>query len=114
MTMREGLDLGEPFGIVVARDGDVVTVAVAGELDIDTVPKLEAALEDPPAGGRLVLDLRTCTFMDSSGVRVLMSLDVRAREQNFGFVIARSSGPIQRLLDLCQVSSRVTTVDAPG
>ena len=41
-----------------------------GELDLATAPRLEHALAE--AGDDVLLDLRGLTFMDSTGVRVLL------------------------------------------
>lgn len=52
------------------QDGGTV-VSVHGELDLATAPQLEEALAARAPGTRLVIDLSGCTFLDSSGVRVL-------------------------------------------
>jgi anti-anti-sigma factor len=59
----------------ITRDALGVNVIVSGEVDIATAPKLYAALN----GGRtrdaasVVIDLRAVTFMDSTGLRVLLT-----------------------------------------
>jgi anti-anti-sigma factor len=52
------------------QDGGTV-VSVHGELDLATAPRLEETLTARAPGTRLVIDLSGCTFLDSSGVRVL-------------------------------------------
>lgn len=55
-------------------------VALAGELDIYTVPEFRSALDSPEAGsGRLVIDLTGVTLLDSSGLGVLVSMLNRTR-----------------------------------
>jgi anti-sigma B factor antagonist len=51
-------------------------ITLRGELDLATTGQLEAALAE--AGGRVVLDLTALTFMDSTGVRVLLEAAERA------------------------------------
>ncbi|HUG65068.1 MAG TPA: STAS domain-containing protein [Gaiellaceae bacterium] len=51
----------------------VVVVHVSGDLDLATAPRLEEAFAGRPQGSRVVIDLAECTFLDSSGVRVLAS-----------------------------------------
>jgi anti-anti-sigma factor len=59
------------FDLTVARDErGTCRLVLRGELDLATVPRLVHALED--AGDDVVLDLRDLTFMDSTGVRVLL------------------------------------------
>lgn len=53
-----------------ADAGRVVTVH--GELDIETVPELDASLEAVrEAGMDCMVDLAACTFIDSSGTRAI-------------------------------------------
>jgi len=54
--------------------GDVHVTAVSGELDLETAPKLEAALDEGiGAGARaVVIDLTNCEFIDSTGLAVLV------------------------------------------
>jgi anti-anti-sigma factor len=47
------------------------TLRVAGELDVLTAPVLNAALDDVPTD--VVLDLRDVSFVDSTGLAVLVS-----------------------------------------
>jgi anti-anti-sigma factor len=53
---------------------------LSGELDIATAPQVEAAARAMLAQGvsRLVIDLRELTFIDSSGLRMLILLSDRA------------------------------------
>jgi anti-anti-sigma factor len=59
------------FDLTVARDDRGASrITLRGELDLATAPRLEHALAD--AGEDVVIDLRGLTFMDSTGVRVLL------------------------------------------
>ena len=53
-------------------------VAIAGDLDMATVPRVSAALEAEPApsAGAVVIDLAGVTFMDSTGIAALVKLDL--------------------------------------
>lgn len=51
-------------------------VRVRGELDLYTAPEFERALElEGAADGRLVVDLSECTFIDSTGLGILVAAD---------------------------------------
>jgi anti-sigma B factor antagonist len=53
-----------------AAGGSVVTVF--GELDLSSAPRLKESLSEALAmGGDLEIDLRGCSFIDSSGIAVL-------------------------------------------
>ncbi len=101
------------FSASLSRDGDVLSLRLTGELDLATVPELEAALPRPAAGEVLVIDLRNLSFIDSTGIHVLMGLDVSAREQGWSFALVRPGPDVQRVLDLCHVGDRVRFVDRP-
>jgi anti-sigma B factor antagonist len=48
-------------------------VAVAGEVDLYTAPEFGRALElNGSADGRIVIDLSECTFLDSTGLGILV------------------------------------------
>jgi anti-anti-sigma factor len=59
------------FDLTMARDAQgTCRVTLRGELDLGTAGRLEQALAE--AGQDVLLDLRALTFMDSTGVRVLL------------------------------------------
>ena len=53
--------------------GGVTVLHVRGELDVATTPLVEERLAEDPAPRRLVVDLTACTFVDSSGLRLLVA-----------------------------------------
>ena len=61
--------------------------------DLGTIPELTEYVEERLDGSReaLVLDLSEVTFMDSSGVRLLIELHARARAQNWTLSLIRSA-----------------------
>ena len=82
------------------RNG-LVHVALKGELDLSTVGKVQDELrrveaDEPPV---VVLDLSRLTFLDSTGLRCLVTADERARDAGRRVVIVR--GPSR-----CSASSR--------
>jgi anti-sigma B factor antagonist len=50
-------------------------MTVVGEIDLATAPQLQSAFDDlaPDTSLKLVLDLRDVTFLDSTGVGVLIN-----------------------------------------
>ena len=112
--MADRMNVAAPLSVAVSSRAGTVTISVSGELDLATLPRLEGSLVPIEPGGRLVVDLREVSFIDSSGVRFVMSLDVRSRAEGWALVIARRRGVVQRVLDLCGIPDRVTTVDDPA
>ena len=75
--------------------------SVAGELDASTSPSLSAAFADLPAGpDRIELDLGELTFIDSSGLRVLIALHDQVIADGRTLVVSSASNPVRRLLEI--------------
>jgi anti-anti-sigma factor len=65
------------FDLTVTRDADGASrLTLRGELDLGSAGRLEQALAE--ADGDVLLDLRGLTFMDSTGVRVLLETAERS------------------------------------
>jgi anti-anti-sigma factor len=81
------------FEIKTEEAGEGVRLLVSGDLDLATVPELEAELARVLAGGsgarHVTLDLRELTFADSSGVRLLIAATDQAREGGWTLEIVR-------------------------
>lgn len=80
---------------------------VAGELDIATAPELQRELQEAQRWARLiVIDLRAVTFIDCSGLHVLIA--ARAGRARTMLVAGHA---VKRLLDLAGVADQVSTID---
>jgi anti-sigma B factor antagonist len=67
-----------------------VTVAVTGELDLSTVPVLTESVERLRRQLKvLTLDLSELSFMDSTGLRLLIELDQRSKREEWKLVLIR-------------------------
>ena len=82
----------DTFSVDLIQDGGSARLALTGELDLAAVPTLEAAIPNLAAGEVLVVDLRDLTFIDSSGIHVLMRLDTAARDDGWSLVLVRPTG----------------------
>jgi anti-sigma B factor antagonist len=94
------------------RDG-LVHVALVGELDLSTVAKVQDALrrveaEAPPT---VVVDLSKLTFLDSTGLRCIVTADERARDQGRRVVIVRGPDAVQRVFAITRLEERLEMVD---
>lgn len=89
-------------------------LAVKGEIDLATVPELESAIESVLSANShpLVIDLTESSFMDSTGLKVLVMANRRFDETGRGFAIAVSGGPVSRLIDLSGVDSSIRIVES--
>lgn len=100
------------FNVVVADSGplrparsQMAVIVVLGEIDMATVPRLLATVDDEIARGKtdLLVDLARVEFIDVTGVRALIETRERARDSG-GWLRLRDPSPAVRrvfsLLDL--------------
>jgi anti-sigma B factor antagonist len=90
----------QPFAVDVQRRDDVAFVRPQGELDLATVESLRAALDGIENAERLVLDLRGLTFLDSTGLRLLVTLHQRSHRDGFQLTLIAPAGPADRAIEL--------------
>jgi anti-anti-sigma factor len=92
-------------------------VALRGELDLVTVSKVAAVIDElrPQADGvrHLVLDLRGLTFMDVPGLRELIRQNEYARTNHHNLAVVRGNHLVQRILELTGVEEQLILVDDP-
>jgi anti-sigma B factor antagonist len=92
--------------VVTHWDGHRATVTAAGDVDLATVPPIDAAIE---AAVRTVdveavlVDLSGVTFLDSSGISVLLRGRRLADERHLDYRIAGAQGPVRTVLELTGV-----------
>ena len=98
------------------HDGETAWVRPVGELDLDTAPQVEGELAAVRAQGgrRLVLDLRRLTFMDSTGLRLVIRWDAAARADGFEFAIVPGSEVVQRVIRLTGMDDQLAVTDPPA
>lgn len=83
-------------------------VSVFGELDQATAPELRGALDEAVAnGGAVCVDLSECSFIDSSGLSLLVETQRRLAEADRGFAVCCPRSEIRRLLELTGVDAAV-------
>jgi anti-sigma B factor antagonist len=80
-------------------------VHVNGELDMATTPELEEVVDGVDLGGKVVIDLTGCGFLDSSAVRVLVSTARASEEANGSLSIVASDPGILRVLEIAAVDT---------
>lgn len=106
----------ESFRCETGRDGDASWVRPVGELDLDTAPLLERELAAVRAAGaaRVVLDLRALTFMDSTGLRLVIRWDTAARDEEFEFAIVPGPEVVQRVFRLTGMDVQLPVAAPPA
>jgi anti-anti-sigma factor len=96
------LPAGRRPPIVITKEGDVVTAALAGDFDMQATftvePALERALETPGVR-RIELDLRGLEFIDSTGMGVIVRLDREARGRGVQLRLRRGPRPVHHVFE---------------
>jgi anti-sigma B factor antagonist len=98
------------------RNGTVAIVRPVGELDLSGAAVLEAELDrlvEDPELVAVVLDMRGLEFMDSSGLRLVVMADMRARDAGRRFVLVRGDETVHRVFEITRMSERLDFVDDP-
>lgn len=99
---------------IEAHDHDgLAHVVLTGELDLSTIDRLEQELARVEGEGPTVvaLDLSHVTFLDSSGLRVIVSADQRARREKRRLVIVRGPDTVQRVFSITRLDEQLDLVD---
>jgi anti-anti-sigma factor len=107
---RSSSGSGKPFRCEVEPRRDIVRVALAGELDIASVGEVQAQLSELREAGfeHVVLDLRELTFIDSTGLRLILSENAVARENGGRFELIAGPPRVQRVFELTEVLDHLT------
>jgi anti-sigma B factor antagonist len=81
-----------------------------GEIDAQSAPILESALDGLIEGGAaiVVLDAADVEFMDSSGIRALVTAGSRLSDTGGRLFIEGMSGAVQRVLEVSGLIDRYT------
>jgi anti-sigma B factor antagonist len=102
----------EHLRIDVRTEADRVVLALHGELDLLGAPLLERRIEDDDLQTRriLVLDLEDVDFIDSAGLRVILSAHERAQQSDQEFALTKGSEQVQRLLTIAGVDEHLRII----
>jgi anti-sigma B factor antagonist len=87
---------------VVRQDDRVVVLSIGGEIDLATAPALAETLErvTPAPGGTVHLDVAEVSFLDSTGISVLVEARNRLEDHGASLVLHRVAPTVQRVLEI--------------
>jgi anti-sigma B factor antagonist len=97
------MGVGPQLDLETTRIGPHDVIVVTGEIDLASAPRVEAAIADF-SGQEVVLDLRGVEFMDSAGLKVLLSQRSRLDDSGGTLRLVLGEGAVMRLLELTSVS----------
>lgn len=91
----------------ISGEGDAAIVAVNGELTVSNRQKFKEALMDRLSGGdrRFVVDFEETSYIDSSGLGVLVSMSKRVREKGGEMRLAGLNEDLHALFELTRLDT---------
>jgi anti-anti-sigma factor len=97
------------------NDGEMMRLALAGEFDLSNASQVEDALKEVETDrpSLLVIDLRELTFMDSTGLRVMVSADARARDDSRRLVVVQGPESVHRVFRITGLDDHLDIVETP-
>jgi anti-anti-sigma factor len=104
-----GCDAGWERIIRAYPDGSAITVALAGEFDLVAADPVREALTFAisEARQRLIVDLSEVTFIDSSGLHVLLAVHRLCRDAESTLTIRPGPPNVQRVFELTDLARRL-------
>ena len=102
----------EQLRIDTRQESDRVVLSLNGELDMANAPLLQRAIEEPALEGTdtLVLDLQGLTFLDSTGLRIILAAREQCWRRGQEFAVTPGSQQVQRLLSVTGVGEHLRTL----
>jgi len=102
----------EQLRIDSRQESDRVVLALTGELDMANTPLLQTAMDSPAlaATKTIVLDLQGLSFLDSTGLRVILSAREQCWRRGQEFAVTPGSPQVQRLLSVTGVGEHLRTL----
>ena len=92
------------FTIVEDRTGDQRILRLGGELDLASAAEFEARLAELVASrSETVVDLSELSFMDSTGLALLIAASKQAEAGGGRLSVRAPAPPVRRMMELCGV-----------
>lgn len=90
-----------PFRVTTEPVEGACLIRAAGEVDMSSVGALRLELDAARReGDAVLLDLSDVTFLDSTGLQLLVEASRESATTDWAFFIVRPSGPVLRLIEL--------------
>lgn len=102
----------QAFDVSVTTVGDKAEVAVTGELDFHSAPKLRETILGLVADGNVdvIVDLSKLDFIDSSGLGILVAAFNRTREEGGSLYLRSPSPQTSRVLEISGLNKLLSVV----
>lgn len=95
--------------IIVSSNENDTILSVAGSIDTNTAPQLEAAVESAlEASENIVFDLAELEYISSAGLRVVLATQKAVVKTAGSFVIHNMRPSVKEVFDITGLSSVLT------
>jgi len=96
------------------RGGRACVISIHGDIDMVTVPEVQAALESVMNRGclNIVLDLKKVSYMDSSALGLLVWADRALQPKDGALILAGADRNVSRILEISGLVSAAPTLSA--
>jgi anti-sigma B factor antagonist len=102
-----------PLSIRSGRQDDEHVLALRGELDLGGVEAVQEEMRrvEQTDASRIIVDLSGLEFMDSSGLRTILWIDARSRNNGSRVVFVRGAAAVQRVFRMTDTEDRLPFLD---
>jgi len=99
--------------VETSEEEGLVRLVLRGELDLSTVSKVEEELRRAEASepSLLLLDLSELNFLDSTGLRLIVTTDQRAREGGRRVAVVKGPDAVQRVITIIRLDERLEMLE---
>lgn len=97
------------IGVHKSESDGRVTLSLQGELDIGSAERVERVVREQESEGcrELILDLQELRFIDSSGLRLIISAQARAEEGGWDLAIVPGPERVHRVFRIAGLADRL-------
>ncbi|MET0415250.1 MAG: STAS domain-containing protein [Actinoplanes sp.] len=103
------------FDYTILRDGDTITVAPEGDISLETIPVLREVLRqvvESHENGRIDVDMTSVTFLDSSGIGVLVAAKRAAAARGTDLMLTEPGPMIRMVLQISNLEEILVRQEA--
>jgi anti-sigma B factor antagonist len=106
-------DVGDEFSLSLSFDSSHFVIELYGELDMAGAPELDAAIvqAEETSATMIIVDLSALRFIDSSGLRVLLTASRRSSSGSNRLHFLRGIGQVEKAFALCGLDRRLPFLD---
>ena len=98
----------------VASEDENIVVYLSGDVDFSNTERLETEIGGAVLGAdNIVIDLEAVEFLDSSGLRLLKRLSVRATAANASYLVVAPPNSVARsVIEIVSMSNEMAVKDS--